>query len=122
MNGVGTDAVTVSRMQISLARTPGFASSVFSDGERAHCDSQRDPARHYALHFAAKEGFLKALGLGIWDGVALPEIELHREPGRAPSLVLGPTARAALARAGAGEPIVSVSSRGDVALAVVVVP
>lgn len=122
MRGVGIDVVAVSRMKTSLARTPGFAASVFSAPEREHCQAQRLPARHFALHFAAKEGFLKALGLGIWSGVALPDIEVRREEGGAPRLALGPTARAALDRAGASEPLVRLSSHGDVAMALVVLP
>lgn len=122
MNGVGIDVVAVSRMATSLARTAGFAESVFSAPERAHCEAQRLPARHFALHFAAKEGFLKALGLGLWSGVALPDIEVRRADGGAPRLALGPTARAALDRAGGGEPLLQLSAQGDVAMAMVVLP
>lgn len=121
MKGIGADVVTVSRMETILARTPAFATTVFTDGERAACDGRRLRARAYAARFAAKEGFLKALGLGLWAGVALTDIELCEGDG-GPRLALGPTAQAALVRAGGGAPRVSVSHGRDVAMALVVVP
>ncbi len=121
MKGMGTDVVSVRRMQDVLRRTPAFATRVFSAAERAECEARRAPARAYALRFAAKEAFLKALGVGILDGVALRDIEVRCGAGRA-SLALGPTAAAALGRRGGGAPHVSLSHGGDAALAVVVVP
>lgn len=121
MKGIGTDVVSVSRMQEVLRRTPAFAAGVFSAAERAACDARRTPGLHYALRFAAKEAFLKALGLGLFAGVALPDVEVREAGGRA-RLALGPTAAAALARCGGAAPHLSLSHGGDAALAVVVVP
>jgi holo-[acyl-carrier protein] synthase len=122
MKGIGTDVVNVSRMQGILARTPAFARDVFTEGERAACEAQRRPARAYAARFAVKESFLKALGLGLWDGVTLRDVEVREAERGRPSLRLGPTARAALDRAGGGTPRVSFAGAGDAALAVVVIP
>jgi holo-[acyl-carrier protein] synthase len=121
MKGIGTDVVTVGRIQTILARTPAFAGEVFTDRERSTCRARREPARAFAARFAAKESFLKALGLGLWDGVSLRDIEVQEEEGR-PRLCLGPSAQAALARAGGGAPRLSLSTAGDVAMALVVVP
>lgn len=121
MKGIGTDVVSVSRMQEVLRRTPAFAGGVFSAAERADCDARRAPALHYALRFAAKEAFLKALGLGVFGGVALPEVEVRCASGRS-RLALGPSAAAALGRRGGAAPHLSLSHGGDAALAVVVVP
>jgi holo-[acyl-carrier protein] synthase len=122
MKGIGADVVSASRIQTSLGRSPAFAGSVFTQGERDYCDARRRPAHHYAARLAAKEAFLKALGLGLWDGVAMTDIEVQRGPGGAPSLALGPTAAAALRRIGGERPLLSLSHDGDVALALVVVP
>jgi len=62
---VGTDIVDVCRLATSLRRRAVFAGMVFGPDERRFCDSQRRPELHYAARFAAKEAFLKALGLGI---------------------------------------------------------
>ncbi len=121
MKGIGTDVVTVRRIETILARTPAFAGQVFTEGEQSACRARRVPARAFAARFAAKESFLKALGLGLWDGVSFRDIEV-RDDGGAPRLELGPSARAALARAGGAAPRLSLSWGRDVAMAVVVVP
>jgi holo-[acyl-carrier protein] synthase len=121
MRGVGADIVDVERLARSLRRGPDFAESVFTDGERRFCEAQARPDRHFAARFAAKEAFLKAVGRGVLDGVELRDIEVVREDGGRPALRLGPTAAAALARAGGAEALVSLSHDGGIALAFVVV-
>jgi holo-[acyl-carrier protein] synthase len=121
VRGIGTDVVDVSRLATSLRRRTEFADEVFGSDERRFCDSQRRPELHYAARFAAKEAFLKALGLGIQSGVALRDIEVVRDPGGAPRLRLGPTASAALARTGGEATVLSLSHCHRVAIAMVVV-
>jgi holo-[acyl-carrier protein] synthase len=121
VKGVGTDIVDVCRLATSLRRRPAFADVVFGVEERRFCDSQRRPEFHYAARFAAKEAFLKALGLGILGGVALGDIEVVRDPDGAPRLRLGPTASAALARSGGETTVLSLSHDHRVAIAMVVV-
>ncbi len=122
MKGVGTDIVHVARVASSLRRQPSFATTVFTADERRFCEAQARPEQHYAVRFAAKEAFLKALGLGIFDGVALSDIEVVREDRSPPRLRLGPSAAAALARAGGEHPLISLSHDEGVALAFVMVP
>ena len=120
MKGLGVDIVEVSRMAASLARTPGFARLVFSEGERAFCEARPFPERHFAARFAAKEGFLKAVGRGILDGVPLREIEVVQPERGQPTLLLGPAAARALAAVGAREARVGLSRGARVATALVV--
>ncbi len=64
----GIDIVEVYRIRETLERTPRFAVRVFTDAERAYCDSKGvAAAQSYAARFAAKEAFLKALKTG-WRG------------------------------------------------------
>jgi len=121
VKGVGTDIVDVCRLANSLRRRTAFADMVFGSDERRFCDSQRRPEFHYAARFAAKEAFLKALGLGILSRVALTDIEVVREPDGVPRLRLGPTASAALARSGGEATALSLSHDHRVAMALVVV-
>lgn len=121
MRSVGTDIVEIARIGRSLRRQPAFAEAVFSPGERRYCDAQARPDQHYAARFAAKEAFLKAVGRGVLDGVALAEIEVTRTGDRGPALRLGPSASAALEAAGGREALVSLSHDGGMALAFVVV-
>lgn len=122
MTGVGTDIVDVHRLAASLRRQGAFAETVFTGEERRFCEAQPHPERHYAARFAAKEAFLKALGLGVFSGVALQEIEVVREASGRPRLRLGPSAAAALRAVGGDDALVSLSHDGDMALAFVVVP
>jgi holo-[acyl-carrier protein] synthase len=122
MRGVGTDIVDARRIARSLRRRAGFAEEVFSDQERLFCEAQRRPVLHYAARFAAKEAFLKALGLGIFSGVALRDIEVVGSPNGAHELRLGPSALSALEGVGGQAAFLSLSHARDLAVAFVVVP
>lgn len=91
--GLGVDMVEVERMERILSRTPSFAQKVFSSQERAYCDSRPYPAIHYAARFAAKEAVVKALGLGFSSGISVRDVEVVREEGGRPSIVLTGRAR-----------------------------
>ncbi|MDR0966335.1 MAG: holo-ACP synthase [Myxococcales bacterium] len=121
--GIGTDLVEVERITRSIER-PRFVEEVFGPRERAYCAKRARPGQHYAARFAAKEAFLKALGIGLFSGVALGDIEVVNEDGGQPHLVLGPSAQRALsskAGAGAAETFVTLSHIKSLASATVVV-
>lgn len=85
--GVGVDIVEIDRMRRALDRSPRFRMRVFSEGERAYCDSTSRPEVHYALRFAAKEAVLKALGTGF-AGMRFCDVEVVRDPRGKPSPLL----------------------------------
>ena len=121
VNGLGIDLVDVDRWDKVLKRSADFATSVFSSRERVCWGKRHDPVRHLAACFAAKEAFLKAVGIGLWEGVPLLEVEvLHEEP-RQPRFKLGPLARKALRQAGCSEARLSITHEQRVAIAMVVV-
>lgn len=84
---VGVDLVEVTRM-VQLDSTPGLAEQVFTPKEIAYCRSQRSPQVAFASIFAAKEAFLKAIGLGLHGGTVFPEIEIDFYLPRRPQLIL----------------------------------
>lgn len=86
--GLGVDIVEISRMRTILERTPSFARRAFSEEEVVYCESQADPAKHYAARFAAKEAALKALGTGFSCGIGLRDVEVGRSGKGRPKLVL----------------------------------
>jgi len=120
VKGAGTDIVSVARLGKSLARGPGFALEVFTAEERRYCDVRPNAAQHYAARFAAKEAFLKAVGVGLFGGISLQDIEVVRGMDGPPRLVLGPSASAALERVGASTSHLSLSHERDYAIALVV--
>lgn len=92
--GLGLDVVEIARMERILARTPSFATKVFSADERAYCDATAHPAVHYATRFAAKEAVVKALGTGFSAGIHVRDIEVRRNAKGRPYVALSGRARA----------------------------
>ena len=118
IRGIGVDLARIPRMRQVVERWQDrFLRRVFTDGELAYCQRRHDPIPHLAARFAAKEAALKALGTGLRMGVTWRELEVRRERGEAPTMVL--TGRSAvIARAkGASRILVSLTHDGDYALA-----
>ena len=66
IHGIGTDIVRVARLDEALARHGArFAERILAEPERVAWQAARQPARHLAKRFAAKEAFGKALGTGV---------------------------------------------------------
>lgn len=86
--GLGVDLVEVDRIRTILARTPRFASRVFTEGEAAYCQDRADPAIHFAARFAAKEAAVKALGTGFSEGIGFMDVEVSNDSKGRPALVL----------------------------------
>ena len=63
---VGLDLLEIDRLERALARRPGLAERLFTDGERAYAASKARPAQHLAARFCAKEAVAKALRLRAW--------------------------------------------------------
>lgn len=81
IHGIGTDFVEVSRLEKILQRWGDrFIGKVYSQNEINYCQNKAFPAMHYAARFAAKESFLKSLGIGLGMGVKLKEIEVINNP------------------------------------------
>ncbi|MBI3893720.1 MAG: holo-ACP synthase [Candidatus Wallbacteria bacterium] len=85
----GIDLVQIARLARSLDRSPeAFAARVFTPAERRRAQSSRDPLRHYAALFSAKEACFKALGLPYDAGFDWQDLDV--DPGharRAPAIV-----------------------------------
>ena len=97
--GIGTDLVDLDRFRTTLQRRPGLVDRLFTAGEREYAERRGDPVERYAVRFAAKEAFLKALGVGI-GAADWHDIEVRRDEEGQPSLHL--TGRAAALAAEAG--------------------
>ncbi len=102
--GTGIDMIEVERVRDALERErtgARFRARVFTAREIAYCES-RGRARYqsYAARFAAKEAAMKALGTGWNRNVGWSAIEVARERGHAPTIVLSGKAAAFAARKG----------------------
>ncbi|BDC93187.1 holo-ACP synthase [Treponema bryantii] len=62
--GIGTDIAEVKRFE-KWVKNPEMIERFFNEKERSSAKSDSAKCQHYAVRFAAKEAFSKALGTGI---------------------------------------------------------
>lgn len=122
MIGLGVDVVDLDRFARVLDRHVRFVDRVFTPSERRYCEQVRSPTKRverYAARFAAKEAFMKALGVGF-GAFAFHDVEVRRdeESGR-PALSLSGKAAAAATEHGAVAWHLTMSHSDAVAVAVV---
>jgi len=87
--GIGIDLVRVGRIEEVLKRwRDRFIQRVFTEEEARECLGRALPAPSFALRFAAKEAFSKAVGLGMRKGMRWRDIEVFHYPGGKPGLKL----------------------------------
>jgi len=74
--GCGIDLVKIERIEKIIKRWGNnFSSRIFTSLEQKYCEKKGNKYHSYAGKFAAKEAFLKALGLGL-RGVNWKDIEV----------------------------------------------
>ena len=117
--GVGIDAVDLDRFRAVLARRPGLARRVFTDGELAYAALAPDPVPRLATRFATKEAVMKALGVGLWS-FRLTDVEVARSGMDAPTVAMHGAAASLATAAGVTGWHLSLTHTDTVALAVVV--
>ncbi len=118
---VGIDIIEVRRVQEVLLRTPRFVERVYTERERAYCDSRGAvAAQHYAARFAAKEAALKALQTGWIGGIAWQDIEVGALPSGAPRLIFSGRVLELYNQSGARAAHLSISHTTEHAIAQVV--
>lgn len=115
IRGLGTDLVTISRMDRLSPHQKERMFSSFELAKAASLPSSRQ-GEFFASRFAAKEAFSKALGTGI-RGFDLTEVSVECDDLGAPYFVFSGNA---LALVGEDSFLLSISHEGDMALAVVV--
>ena len=108
-------------MREALARTPRLRERVFTEEERAYCDSRGTSApQHYAARFAAKEAAFKALRTGWRGGLSWHHVEVTSTEAGAPLLQLSGYARSLFDAMGATHAHLSLSHTSEHAVAQVI--
>ncbi len=84
--GIGCDIVNVSRFRHWIGK-PAMIERFFNEKEMLESDraSEQKFAEHYAVRFAAKEAFGKALGTGL-EGWQLKDVYIQKDEKGKPSL------------------------------------
>ena len=116
--GIGIDIIEIKRFERALERWGRrLHERVFTPGELSICLAKAHPGRHLALRFAAKEAFLKALGIGMFRGVAWNEIEISNDPLGRPHMKVQGAAEKICQEKGIQEIFVSISHEDEYGVA-----
>jgi holo-[acyl-carrier protein] synthase len=118
---IGIDIIEVARIREVLLRTPRFALRVFTDAERAYCESRgAAAAQHYAARFAAKEAALKAFQTGWRGGIGWHDVEISSLESGAPVMTFHGVVQELFLSSGATAAHLSLSHTSEHAIAQVV--
>ena len=119
--GTGVDIVEIARFERFLQQgNDGIFHRLFTSLEIEYCAGKKQSAQHYALRFAAKECFLKALGTGLRDGLCWKDIEVVNDSLGKPELRLYRRALEMFQEAGLSGCFLSLSHDAGCAIAMVV--
>lgn len=119
--GIGTDIVSVSRIEQAMKRHGArFSERILMDSELIDLQQLKDPERFIAKRFAAKEAFSKAIGLGMkmpmtWQRMGIGHDDLGK-----PIMLYHPELKAYLDAQGITVGHVSITDEKDYAVAFVV--
>jgi holo-[acyl-carrier protein] synthase len=87
--GSGIDIVNIERIERLMGRWGDhFLSRVYTEREISRCQRRSRPSECFAIRFAAKEAFLKAIGSGLRNGIQWTDIEVENDPLGKPLLCL----------------------------------
>ena len=119
--GIGIDLVRIERMERVIGRWGDrFIHRIFTQKEKTFCFKRTSPFSAFALRFAAKEAFSKAIGLGMRKGIKWREIEIFNDPSGKPGLALHGTSLKICRKKGIARIHLSLSDEGAYAAAIVV--
>ncbi|MGQ7263495.1 holo-ACP synthase [Vreelandella sp. V005] len=119
--GIGSDIARIERFTRAVKRHgPRFAQRILGPEEHAVWLKKAQPAAFLAKRFAAKEAFVKALGLGLRAGMQWGDIQVLNDGLGKPYLVLGGKAERLLLAAGVTASHITLSDEAEYAVAFVV--
>ncbi len=118
IHSIGSDLAQIGRLEEAHARRgQRLLDRLFTAAEQAYCDRRKQRFTHYAGRFAVKEAVMKVLGTGWAHGVRWVDIEVTREPGRAPQCVLHGESAAIAERLGIARIHITITHDAGLAMA-----
>ncbi len=116
--GIGVDIIKIERFKGALERWGNrLRNRVFTLQELAICQKKAQPEKHLAVRFAAKEAFLKAMGKGMFQGIAWHDIEIINDPSGRPHMKVRGEAERLCREKGIKEILVSISHEAEYGVA-----
>lgn len=121
IHGVGTDVVQVSRMEAVWQRHgERFAKRTLMPEELVWFARTRNPVRFLAMHFAAKEAIVKALGTGFRFGMWVRDTGFVPDQRGKPCVVFSERGRGVCERFGVAGAHVSLTDEAGLVVAMAV--
>lgn len=119
--GIGTDVLELVRVRRLWQRWGERAvGHILTASEAERFRRARDPARSLAMHFAAKEAVVKALGTGFCPRMTLHDVLLVPDPLGRPEVEFSPRGAAFVAERGGGAAHLSLTDDAGIVFAVCV--
>ncbi|MBP5981104.1 MAG: holo-ACP synthase [Halomonas sp.] len=119
--GIGSDIARVARFTQAMERHgPRFAKRILGVDEYATWQQKGEPTAYLAKRFAAKEAFVKALGLGLRGGMQWGDIQVINDNLGKPYLQLSNEAKRLMQASGATTSHVTLSDEAEYAVAFVI--
>ena len=119
--GIGVDLCEVERMESAIARHgERLLARIYTEAERAYCESKPNRMERFAGRFAAKEAAMKAIGTGWSHGVGWRDFEVTRAASGQPVIVFHGVARRIAGELGVKRALVSITHIRSLAMAQVV--
>jgi holo-[acyl-carrier protein] synthase len=119
--GVGIDVLQARRMKDSYAR---FGSHLLDrlllPQERAQFERSKRPDRFLAMHFAAKEAIVKAMGTGFAHGVWIRDVGMVQDTWGKPEVIYSARGDRLRRQMGIGEGHVTLTDEAGLVVAVAV--
>ena len=116
---VGIDIMDVVRME-KMALTPIHMKKIFTKYELDYIAKTNKRTQRMAGLFCAKEAFLKAMGIGVRNGIDFLEIEVQHEKSGKPYLKLSDKVRIMLATKNIKDVAISISHTDGLSTAICV--
>lgn len=116
--GIGTDLCEIARIEkVYLKYGDHFVNRLLMTQEREQFERTRRKVRFLAMHFAAKEAIVKAMGTGFRQGIWIRDVGFIQEPSGKPVPIFSGNARRKCDEIGAGEGFVSLTDESGMVAA-----
>lgn len=119
--GIGIDVLEARRMQHTYARFGAhLLDRLLLPQERRQFELTRRPERFLAMHFAAKEAVVKAMGTGFAHGMWIRDVGMVQNAWGKPEVIYSPRGERMRRRLGVGEGHVTLTDEAGLIVAVAV--
>ncbi len=119
--GIGTDVLELRRVEAIYQRFGSrFAQRVLMPDELRLFSMTKRPVRFLAMHFAAKEAIVKALGTGFANGVWVRDTGMIADSLGKPEIIFSDRGKVVCQRLGVGKGYLSLSDEAGLIVAIAV--